>query len=284
MKILITGAGGQLGRSFKKAAQKFTDLDITFTTSEDFDLSQFAVVQAFMRQNKFDYCINCAAYTNVEQAEKEQEMAYLVNAESVKNLAEACEDSDCILIHISTDYVFDGRSTSPYTEADSTAPLNVYGASKLLGEQYIQEETEKFLIFRTSWLYSEFGKNFFNTIKTKAEAGETLKITTSQTGTPTNAHDLAEFILKIISSKTKAYGVYHYSNLGEATWYDFAQEILKLMDSKTSLIENNDYQTLADRPEYSVLSKVKTQDTFGVQILSWKESLNQLFKSGNPAQ
>lgn len=277
MKILITGAGGQLGRCLRKAAANFAHLDITFTTSEDLDLSQFAVVQAYMRQNEFDYCVNCAAYTNVEGAEKEREMAYLVNAESVKNLAEACEDSDCILIHISTDYVFDGKSSRPYMETDETGAINVYGASKLLGEEYIQTETEKFLIFRTSWLYSEIGKNFFNTVKTRAEAGETLNITTSQTGTPTNANDLANFILKIIDSGTKAYGIYHYSNLGEATWYDFAHEILNLMNSKTPLKVNNEFETLATRPDYSVLNKKKTQETFELPILHWKESLKQLF-------
>lgn len=277
MKILITGAGGQLGKCLRQAASKYPELDFTFTTSEDLDLSQFAVVGAYLRREKFDICINCAAYTNVEQAEKKQEMAYFINAESVKNLAKDCEDSACTLIHISTDYVFNGEKNSPYTEEDTTDPLNVYGASKLLGEEYIRESTNNYLIFRTSWLYSDIGKNFFNTIKAKAEAGETLNITTSQKGTPTNAHDLAAFILEIIAKKKMQFGLYHYGNLGEATWYDFAKEILRLMDSKTELKENNDFITLATRPAYSVLSKEKVKETFGIPILHWKESLQQLF-------
>ena len=277
MKVLITGAGGQLGQCFRKQALDYPDIAFTFANSQDLDLSQFAVVRAYLRQNDFDFCVNCAAYTNVEQAEKEQEMAFLVNAESVKNLAEACEDSEVKLIHFSTDYVFDGNKTTPYTESDPTEPLNVYGASKLLGEQYIQEETNRYLIFRTSWLYSDIGKNFFNTIRSKAEAGEALNITTSQKGTPTNAYDLAAFILKIISVNTEAYGIYHFSNLGEATWYDFAKEILVLMNSNTILNESNNFQTLAERPQYSVLSKKKAIDTFNLPIPEWRESLKQLF-------
>lgn len=277
MKVLVTGAGGQLGQCFKKKSQLFPEIEFTFTTSQELDLSQFGVVGVFMRQNKFDYCINCAAYTNVEQAEKQQEMAYLVNAESVRNLAEDCEDAETTLIHFSTDYVFDGKKSTPYSETDETNPLNVYGASKLLGEQYIQEKTNRYLIFRTSWLYSEIGKNFFNTIRTKAEAGETLNITTTQSGTPTNAYDLAESVLKIVSKNTQAYGIYHYSNLGEATWYDFAQEILSLMGSSTKLNESNDFQTLAERPKYSVLSKTKLLETFDVPLKDWRESLKQLF-------
>lgn len=284
MKVLITGAGGQLGQCFKKQAQNFHEIDFTFATSQDLDLKQFAVVSAYLRQNKFDFCINCAAYTNVEQAEREQEMAFLVNVESVKNLAEACENSEVKLIHFSTDYVFNGSKTQPYLETDEPAPLNVYGASKLSGERYIQEQTNRYLIFRTSWLYSDIGRNFFNTVRTKAASGETLNITTSQKGTPTNAYDLADFILKIVAANTTAFGVYHYSNQGEATWYDFAEEILRLMNSNTPLKENNDFQTLAERPVYSVLSKQKTLETFHIPIAGWKESLNQLFKGYNPAQ
>lgn len=277
MKILVTGAGGQLGKCFKKASLNYPAFDFTFTTSEDLDLSQFAVVGAYMRREKFDICINCAAYTKVEQAEKEQEMAYLINAESVQNLARDCEESGCTLIHFSTDYVFNGKKDTPYTENDDTEPLNVYGASKLLGEEYIAEAMESYLIFRTSWLYSDIGNNFFNTIRAKAEAGEALNITTSQKGTPTNAHDLADFILEIIAKDKLKYGLYHYSNVGEATWYDFAKEILQLMNSDTELNENNDFQTLAVRPAYSVLSKEKTQEVFQVPILHWKDSLKQLF-------
>ncbi|WP_029034298.1 dTDP-4-dehydrorhamnose reductase [Salinimicrobium terrae] len=278
MRILVTGAGGQLGKCFKQASQNYPEFDFTFKTSDDLDLSQFAVIGAYLRREKFDICINCAAYTNVEKAEKEQEMAYLINAESVKNLAQDCDETGCTLIHFSTDYVFNGKKNSPYTEEDPTEPLNVYGASKLLGEQYIQEAAKKYLIFRTSWLYSEIGKNFFNTIRAKAEAGEPLNITTSQKGTPTNAHDLAAFVLELVAKNKMKYGLYHYSNLGEATWYDFAREILNLMNSDTELNENNDFTTLAVRPIYSVLNKQKVQDVFELPVPGWRESLKELYQ------
>ncbi|NJW51994.1 dTDP-4-dehydrorhamnose reductase [Salinimicrobium oceani] len=276
MKVLVTGAGGQLGRCFKKAALDYPELDFTFTTSEEFDLTQFGVVGAYFRREQFDVCINCAAYTNVEQAEKEQEMAYLVNAESVRNLSAECAENDCLLIHFSTDYVFDGQKETPYSEEDETGPLNVYGASKLLGEQYILNNTSQYLIFRVSWLYSDLGKNFFNTIRNKAEAGEVLNITTAQHGTPTNAYDLAYFVLEILAKDKVTFGLYHYSNQGEATWYDFAHEILSLIESPTELKENNDYKTLATRPAYSVLNKEKVSKTFEIPISDWKVSLKKL--------
>lgn len=276
-KVLVTGASGQLGQCFRKKAANYPELEFTFATSEDLDLSLFMVVENYFRNNPFDYCINCAAYTNVEQAEKEQEMAYLINAEAVRHLAKACLENDTTLIHFSTDYVFNGHKDSPYSEEEETEPLNVYGASKLRGENFIRQKMEKYFIFRTSWLYSDIGKNFFNTICAKAEAGETLNITTSQKGTPTNAYDLAEFVLELIKSDNKNYGVYNYSNLGEATWFDFAKEILGQLGADTSLNENNDYKTLATRPEYSVLSKEKAQKNFSTPIPHWKESLKQLF-------
>ena len=276
-KVLVTGASGQLGQCLKKIAKDFPELQITFASSADLDLSQFAVVGAYFRQHDFDYCINCAAYTNVEKAEKEQEMAYLTNAEAVKNLASDCRENDCTLIHVSTDYVFDGKKASPYLEEDETAPLNVYGASKLLGEKHISQKLEQHFIVRTSWLYSDICKNFFNTIKEKIVAGEELSITTSQTGTPTNAYDLAEFLLRIVTQENGQYGIYHYSNSGEGTWYDFSKEIISNLKADVVLTESNEYKTLATRPEYSVLSKKKVLSTFDVEVLPWKDSLKKLF-------
>ena len=274
-KVLITGAGGQLGQCFQKQAGKFPDLEFVFATSEMFDLTLTPVMDIYLRKHQFDYCINCAAYTNVEQAESNREMAFHVNADSVKHLARACRDNDVTLIHFSTDYVFDGCKKTLYSEEDETSPINIYGGSKLMGEESIQKEMEKYFIFRTSWLYSDIGHNFYNTIIKRAEAGEELNITTEQTGTPTNAYDLAEFVLRIIDQDSSEYGIYHYSNLGEATWYDFAAEILRLTGNsgKVKLKENNSFVTVAKRPEYSVLSKDKTLRTFGQQILPWQESL-----------
>ena len=277
-KVLITGAGGQLGQCFQKQAGKFPDLEFVFATSEMFDLTLTPVMDIYLRKHQFDYCINCAAYTNVEQAESNREMAFHVNADSVKHLARACRDNDVTLIHFSTDYVFDGCKKTLYSEEDETSPINIYGGSKLMGEESIQKEMEKYFIFRTSWLYSDIGHNFYNTIIKRAEAGEELNITTEQTGTPTNAYDLAEFVLRIIDQDSSEYGIYHYSNLGEATWYDFAAEILRLTGNsgKVELKENNSFVTVAKRPEYSVLSKDKTLRTFGQQILPWQESLAAL--------
>ena len=275
--VLVTGASGQLGQCIKRLSVRYQELNFTFTTSEELDITLFGVLGPYFSKNEFDYCINCAAYTKVEQAEKEQELAYLVNAEAVKNLAKVCDENNCTLIHFSTDYVFDGKGNQPYSEEDETNPINVYGASKLLGEGYIKEHMDRYFIFRTSWLYSDIGHNFFNTICSKAKAGEELKITTSQTGTPTNAYDLAEFVLELIALKSEKYGIYHYSNLGEATWYDFAKEILNHLDSQVPLKVSNDYQTLAARPEYSVLNKNKLQENFDIPVLPWKKSLARLF-------
>ena len=276
-KILVTGAGGQLGSCLKIAAEKHPDLRFTFATSEELDLALFGAVRSYFSKERFDYCINCAAYTNVEEAENQREKAFLINAEAVKNLAEVCSENSCVLVHFSTDYVFNGQKKFPYSEADEPDPINIYGASKLTGEDYIQEKFSEFYIFRTSWLYSDIGHNFFNTVCRKARAGEKLGITTSQKGTPTNAHDLAEFVLEIIASEKEKFGIYHYSNLGETTWFGFAEEILRQLDSSAELEENNSFKTIAARPANSVMSKEKALATFQIPILSWEESLKKLF-------
>lgn len=277
-KVLITGASGQLGQCFRKQAGKFPELDFHFTSSEELDLSQLGLVRLFFEKNNFDVCINCAAYTNVEAAESKREMAFLINAEAVKNLAEICRDHKCELFHFSTDYVFDGSKDSPYKEEDQTNPINVYGASKLAGEDYIAQVMEQYFIFRISWLYSDFGKNFFRSILGKAQKDAVFKITAAQKGTPTNAHDLAVYVLQIISGENQSYGLYHYSNLGEATWYDFAKEILRGSGQldQVDLIEDSSYKTIAKRPPNSVLSKEKTLGTFKPEIVHWKDSLKLL--------
>lgn len=277
-KVLVTGAGGQLGQCIQKQAEKFPDLEFIFADSETFDLLLPGIMGIYLRKHEIDYCINCAAYTQVDQAETHREMAFHVNSDGVKHLAKACKENGVTLIHFSTDYVFDGNKKGLYSEEDETGPINVYGGSKLSGEECIQQETEAYFIIRTSWLYSDIGHNFYNTIKRKAEAGEELNITTEQLGTPTNAYDLALFVLNIIDGDRREYGVYHYSNLGEGTWHDFAAEILKLhgLDSKVELKENNSFASLAKRPSYSVLSKDKVLRTFKTEILPWKDSLARL--------
>ncbi|MDX1719412.1 MAG: dTDP-4-dehydrorhamnose reductase, partial [Salegentibacter mishustinae] len=230
---------------------------------------------------KFDWVINCAAYTNVEKAESEEEKAFKINATGAKNLAEVCNENRATLVHFSTDYVFDGKAEKSYKETDKTNPINVYGASKLKGEQLIAEVLKEHFIFRTSWLYSEFGHNFYKTILRKIEEKAELNITTSQTGTPTNANDLAEFVLEIIASESKDFGLYHFSNLGEATWYDFAKAILEFTGNSEDIVLNksNSFKTIAARPEYSVLDKSKVEQQFSKQVLHWKVSLEKLIKA-----
>ena len=275
--ILVTGANGQLGRCIQKHSAKYKDFRFLFTSSAELDITSKKGIEAFFSKNKIDYCINTAAYTNVEQAENEREKAFKVNAEGVEKVARVCKLHGTELFHISTDYVFDGRSTQPYKESDEVNPINVYGASKLQGEELIERILPQRFIFRTSWLYSEFGHNFYKTILKKAEENAELNITKSQVGNPTNANDLAVYILDIITSGSEKYGIYHFSNEGEATWYDFAEEILTYSGKldKVSLNKTGFFKTLAARPAYSVLSKQKVTKAFG-PVKDWKVSLHQL--------
>lgn len=277
--ILVTGASGQLGKCFQKHAEKYPDWNFEFLSSRQLDITSAEKLQKIFSEKKFNVCINCAAYTNVEQAENETEKAFLINAEAVKSLAKITAENHCILVHFSTDYVFNGKSENPYSEEDEVDPINEYGGSKLQGERYIQELSDKYYIFRTSWLYSEFGHNFFNTILKKASEGAELNITTSQRGTPTNANDLAEYVLKVLNSEQQEFGLYHFSNEGEATWYDFAEAILEFSGNREKITLNKTgfYKTLAERPAYSVLSKEKLKITFPFEIPEWKASLKRLF-------
>lgn len=276
--ILITGANGQLGQCFQKQARKYTNYTFLFCSSGELDITSNPSLESFFYKHTIDFCINTAAYTNVEQAENEREKAFLVNAEGARNMAEICKKYEVTLFHFSTDYVFNGKADGPYQEDHQVDPINVYGASKLKGEQYIEQNWDRYFIFRTSWLYSEYGHNFFNTILRKAGENAELNITTSQLGTPTNANDLAEFVLQIIETDSQAYGLYHFSNNGEASWYDFAREILDFSGKldQVSLNPTGSYKTQAARPAYSVLSKEKAERMFGLPIKDWKNSLHQL--------
>ena len=275
MKILITGAKGQLGKCIKDAAANYPEFDFLFASRELLNIESEKSISNIFENNRFDYCINTAAYTNVEKAESDQETAFLTNAEGVKHLARHCKKNNTTLIQISTDYVFDGKKGSPYTEEDTTSPLNIYGASKLKGEQYVQEICQAYYILRTSWLYSQYGHNFYNTVLRFAKEGKQLTLTTEQTGTPTNANDLAEAILTIIKINSKNYGIYNFSNQGEATWYDFAKEILIQTNqlTKSNLAKTDYYRTFAVRPSYSVLDTRKYKNTFNKVVFDWKKSL-----------
>ena len=280
--VLVTGASGQLGKCFQKLAFREGGIDWLFMDSSELDITSSRDLNNFFKSKRIDYCINCAAYTNVEKAESDQEKAFEINAEAVKALAEICNKKHAVLIHFSTDYVFDGTSKIPYSETDHTNPINVYGASKLKGENYIMDILTNYFIFRTSWLYSEFGNNFFNTILNKAEEKATLNITTAQTGTPTNANHLAQLVLMLIKEKNTNFGLYHYSNSGETTWYGFANEILKVSGNMNSvqLNKDNSYKTIAARPVYSALDKTKLLEAIKTPLEPWEDAVRELYKSG----
>ena len=279
--VLVTGTSGQLGSCIKKLAAAKDDIDWLFMDSSEIDITSQCDLEECFKSKRIDYCINAAAYTNVEKAESEQEKAFSINADAVKSLAEICKKNRTVLIHISTDYVFDGIGSKPYSETESTNPINVYGASKLKGETYIQEISNEYFIFRTSWLFSEFGHNFFKTILKKASENATLNITTEQTGTPTNANHLAQLILKLIREKNADYGLYHFSNLGETTWFGFAEEILRVSNNlqKVKLNKDNSYKTIAARPKYSVLDKQNLIEILKFTPASWEEAVRDVYQT-----
>lgn len=271
-KILVTGANGQLGKTLKDLFKdKDDNFEFSFVSKSELDISDHTALTHYFKTHSFDYCINCAAYTNVEQAEESIEEAFKINAEAVGFLAESCKETKTTLIHISTDYVFDGKKNSPYLETDVTNPINQYGASKLAGEQKIQEILKDFFIVRTSWLYSKYPKNFVTTILSKIQEDADLTITTSQKGTPTSCGELSRFIYWLIKTETEDYGIYHFSAKGEATWYDFALKIADHVDGydRNKISSTNSFKSKAARPDYSVMSNAKVQETYQNQN-NWK--------------
>ena len=281
INLLVTGSSGQLGQCLKQLLLSATDISCYFAAREDLDITNSDELQRFFSDHNFDYCINTAAYTNVEKAESEQKKAFLINAEGAYSLAKACKKHNVVLLHISTDYVFDGMAKTPYQEQDPTNPLNVYGASKLKGEQHIVDTWNKHFIIRTSWLYSQYGQNFLNSMLQFAKQKKALTITTQQKGTPTNANDLAQMLVTIIKTGNARYGVYHFSNQGEATWYDFAKAIFKATGEidTVNLAKTEHYATFAKRPAYSVLNCNKLKDTLGITYRNWEDSLKQIINS-----
>lgn len=277
--ILVTGANGQLGKCLQDIAPTVEGVAFVFEPKEVLDIANKQLLEDYFSNKNFDYCVNAAAYTNVEQAEKEEEKAFKINAEGAKNLAEVCKIHNMTLIHISTDYVFDGTKQTPYTETDKTNPINTYGASKLKGEEAVATHCPSHYIIRTSWLYSQYGHNFLNTILKHAKAGNPLTITTEQTGAPTNANDLASVIVEIIMKDPKKYGLYHFSNGGQATWFDFAKEILEQsgLYEKTNLAETDYYPTFAKRPRYTVMNTKKIEQLLDTEMLAWNERIKCAF-------
>lgn len=281
MVVLVTGAGGQLGQSLQFTARNCPEINFVFCDSKELDITDKFACETVFNQTKPDFCINAAAYTAVDKAEIEYEKANLINVTGPKNLAEVCKHYNTILLHISTDFVFDGIKKTPYKEIDNTNPNGIYGQTKLEGELAIQSIWNKHFIIRTSWVYSQFGNNFMKTMLRLASERESLSVVNDQIGTPTNAVDLAEVLIKIIMATKKNqpsndnFGIYNFSNEGQCSWYDFAKKIFEFNKIKIDLkpIPTIEFPTPAKRPKYSVLDKFKIKTTFDVQIKTWEESL-----------
>ncbi|MFA5618945.1 MAG: dTDP-4-dehydrorhamnose reductase [Weeksellaceae bacterium] len=256
-KILVTGSNGQLGRCLQDAVENANnpEFQFLFLDKNHLDISRSELVETFFFSNQVDYCINCAAYTQVDKAEIEVEEAFRVNSDAVQYLARECAEQGAVLIHISTDYVFDGKIEEPYFPYDKPNPINVYGKSKLEGERFAMELNPKTIIIRTSWLYSQYGKNFYTTMVKLMREKQELKVVDDQTGKPTHAKDLANFILNIIQSGDTRYGIRHFTGSDKMTWYEFALKIAKENGFKTKIspIPTSEYPTPAERPKWSVL-------------------------------
>lgn len=300
MVVLVTGANGQLGQAIQSIVGKYPSIDFVFCTSSELNITDKSNCETVFEKYKPNFCINAAAYTAVDKAESEPEKAFAINVTGAQNVAEVCKNHDTVLLHISTDFVFDAKfvdgiayydrelrlplkSEKGLTETDVPFPAGIYGLTKLQGEQAIESTWEKHFIIRTSWVYSQFANNFMKTMLRLASERESLSVVSDQIGTPTNAVDLAEVLLKIIISchaelvSASNYGIYNFSNEGQCSWYDFAKEIFRVNNVSINLqpIPTTAYPTPAKRPAYSVLDKSKIKEVFGIEIKNWEESLKK---------
>jgi dTDP-4-dehydrorhamnose reductase len=275
-QIIVTGADGQLGKELRAASPRHPGLSFDFLTHRELPVEDPFRVGEFLSRLKPAFCINCAAYTAVDRAETEREMACRINGEAVGRLAEACADQGVKLIHLSTDYVFDGHSEKPLREEDPTAPVNQYGASKLLGEKLALDRNPDTLILRTSWVYSEFGNNFVKGMIRLMGERSIVRVVSDQVGSPTYAADLAEAILQIAKQENFVPGIFHYSNEGRVSWYEFAVAIRDFTASPCQVapIPSTAYPTSAKRPQFSLLDKSKIRSVYGIQPADWKSSLS----------
>ena len=284
MVVLVTGANGQLGQAIQFIAPNYPSVKFIFCDSKTLNITNKMDCKDVFYKTKPDFCINAAAYTAVDKAESEPEKAELINVIGAKNIAETCKEFNTKLIHISTDFVFDGSKNAPYNETDLPNPKGVYGQTKLNGETAIQEVFDAYFIIRTSWVYSQFGNNFMKTMLRLASERTSLSVVNDQIGTPTNAVDLAECLVTIITEHSKRntehYGVYNFSNEGQCSWFDFAKKIFELKKISINLlpIPSISFPTPAERPKYSVLDKSKIKRVFGVEVRDWAESLKSIIK------
>ena len=280
--VLITGANGQLGNELRERKMISNNpFHFIYTDADTLDITDGEQVRRFVDDHNIAYMVNCAAYTNVEKAESDQETALRINALGPENLARVAHEFDIRLIHISTDYVFDGTSDTPYTEKDATNPQSVYGKTKLKGEEAVLKADPSAVIIRTSWLYSEFGNNFVKTMLRLLSERDRITVVSDQHGSPTYAADLAEMIMVILEADEKddwKPGIYHFSNAGATTWYDFAQKIKELSGNTSCVVEpvtTAEYPTVAPRPAYSVMDISKIQNAFHVEIPRWENALQR---------
>tara|TARA_B110000091_G_scaffold196434_1_gene223840 strand:- start:1043 stop:1900 length:858 start_codon:yes stop_codon:yes gene_type:complete len=277
--ILVTGSNGQLGSELRVLAQKYPAYNFHFTDYKALDITNHSAVKTFVKEARISVIINCAAYTAVDKAESDSEMSTKLNHLAVENFGKIAKESNLQLIHISTDYVFDGTNYMPYTEEDKTNPQSVYGSTKLAGEKALQQiNPANSIIIRTSWVYSSFGNNFVKTMLRLANERTELGVIVDQIGTPTYARDLAKVLLEIIPKlNNDNLELYHFSNKGACSWYDFAKAIfdLKEIDIKVNAIETSQYPTAAKRPFYSVLNKNKIENSFQIEIPNWRASLKE---------
>ncbi|WP_329806818.1 dTDP-4-dehydrorhamnose reductase [Flavobacterium facile] len=300
MVVLVTGANGQLGQAIQSIVGKYPSIDFVFCTSSELNITDKSNCETVFEKYKPNFCINAAAYTAVDKAESEPEKAFAINVTGAQNLAEVCKNNNTVLLHVSTDFVFDAKfvdgiayydrelrlplkSEKGLTETDVPFPAGIYGLTKLQGEQAIESTWEKHFIIRTSWVYSQFANNFMKTMLRLASERDSLSVVSDQIGTPTNAVDLAEALLKIIQScdaqlvSASNFGIYNFSNEGQCSWYDFAAEIFRVNNISINLnpIPSSAYPTPAKRPVYSVLDKTKIKKVFGIETKDWKESLKK---------
>ena len=278
--ILITGSHGQLGNEMQQTAKRFPQFNYLYTDIEELDICDKAALDAFVKANAVNVIVNCAAYTAVDKAEDDVELCYKINADAVRNIGEIAAENNLKVVHVSTDYVFDGTNHIPYTEDQPVCPATVYGKSKLAGEQALLKTCKQAVILRTAWLYSSFGNNFVKTMMKLGTERDSLNVIFDQIGTPTYAADLAEAIMRIVSCRNFIPGIYHFSDEGVCSWYDFTKSIHRLAGITCDVhpIETKDYPARTPRPHYSVLNKAKIKSTYSIVIPHWEESLERCIK------
>lgn len=275
MKILITGANGQLGTELHEILEREFPGQTLYTDVQELDLTNAKPVDSYVANNEITHIVNCAAYTAVDRAEEEKMLCAAVNTDAVKNLAMAADANGAKIIHISTDYVFDGTNHRPYRESDKVNPISQYGTTKRKGETLLLALAPQAIIIRTAWLYSAHGNNFVKTMLRLADSQPEIKVVCDQIGTPTFARDLARAVVKVLQSHQWVPGIYHFTDEGAASWYDFAKAIFRIAgkDVKVTPIPTEDYPTPASRPSYSILDRTRIKATYGIEIPHWEEAL-----------